>query len=743
MFIKGIRRVDVDMAKLLEEVKSQQKQELAESISNKQQTQPTATQPTTQKRIVQHGDAVELEDGTVGIYIDHQVEMQRLQEVDKTKMKLMNLVKQDSSLITDENQEYVVDEFGNHTDPGTEWLKRNPYSTKANTMRKIKAGFSQLTYGFKGLVPINSEEGRIVAEALDKVRTGEVILPTPEEYEAQRLAAEHRKRERMQRLQQKANEQPTKKQKSTKTRTKKKQVQKVEHPVDISVTTPPEEPETEIKMAEAPKYAIVQKGVLEQLMENNKDEITKSTSTIEPTEPVTIKKPKSRIPVVTTDESISDSEGMVITNTDINSSTNEPSTQVPPPPQQEEKKPLDMFQVHEMVEAQRAEILQQTDSDIESSDNEEGSTATETPDVMHITLEKGQAKDFAQNMPKELYDKFQATKTVHIEEIEMKQIPTATRRITDISQYRELCSKRPNHVVGELAERALVNSGIIIVVKAASSIEQASIFLPHADNYMDYDMERVYEFMYTHTVDTSIGKLSYNEFKDVISLLDIDTVLEAIYSISEQKEKTISMNCPADDEDDGIPGCGGSFEMKINTGTLPDTKNFPKESMDQVKKIIKAKGDLEKSKEIQMTSPASTVRIAKIGDRYFVARSMTASRYITLDARRAELSKYPQIIKLLLINVDSIQIETPIEGTDEVETSVIDSVELIAEELTQLTDEELTLLKQFLTTIKEYVPMRFSIKGPYQCPLCGKVHPDAQLNSMIQLIFQVALTTLS
>ena len=147
------------------------------------------------------GDYFVGEDGVGAIVIDNEERARKMQENDKTGKALLELVHSDA-LITDAN-EYRPN-YGENApegyDPGVEWMRNNPFDKKTKDMADIKRRFSKLTYGFTGLVDANSPEARIMAEAMEKVRTGEVVLPTPEEFEQQKREAEERKRQRRERL---------------------------------------------------------------------------------------------------------------------------------------------------------------------------------------------------------------------------------------------------------------------------------------------------------------------------------------------------------------------------------------------------------------------------------------------------------------------------------------------------------------------------------------------------------------
>lgn len=189
------------MSEIIKAAKLQQAERNKKIMEGKKKTtiqQPTA-QPITNSTELKHGDYVKTADGVGGIIIDHEEELRKMQENDVTGKSLLELVNGDT-IVTDAND--YVPNYGKDApegyNPGVEYISNNPFDPKSESMAKIKEGFAGLTYGLPGhgLVPADSEEGRRVTEALEKLRTGEIVLPTPEEYERQKQEALERRKQR-------------------------------------------------------------------------------------------------------------------------------------------------------------------------------------------------------------------------------------------------------------------------------------------------------------------------------------------------------------------------------------------------------------------------------------------------------------------------------------------------------------------------------------------------------------------
>ena len=683
-----------DMSELIKAAKAQQiekSKKLAEEkkhqVPNKNTVQVTNTSDLSS---VEHGSYVETEDGVGGIVIDHDVELERIRENDETGQKLIALL-DENSIISDVNA-YVPD-YGEEApegyDPGVEYIKNNPYDPKVRDMMKIKEGFSKLTFGLPGhgLVDANSEEGKRVTEALDKLRTGEIVLPTAEEYEAQKKAAAERRAKRMA-----------------------EQNNQQEEVIDTNYKAIEEK---EIEMAEMPENAIMKKGVDDLL-----NEINGTNNINEVGGPV----PMNRIDLNDIEEP---------TNEEVK--TPEPphvvlgQPIVPPKPPVEEQTPINLAGLEEELDAE-AHGTMVVNKPVEPEIKPE--------EVVTINVPEGEADTLIQNLPLETYDKVVKAKVVKVNEIELKDVPTRTTRITDIESYRRLTQRRPSINTAEITERVLINSGFVVTLKAATSLEMATIFSASSS---DIDWEKEYTFCYEHTVGTSIGKLSYNEFVSKVSPSDIETILFGIYEISETDTRKVSIICGTNDG-----GCGKSYEVDTEINKLPNYDALNDRSKERIKKIVAAKNSLDESRRIAKDSPTTLAKYVECGDRILTVRATTGNMMIERVDRIDEMAAtYNPIIALLMLYVENIRI-TYREREDAPETSfLIDTVGILCEELLKLTDQEIEFIKDIITNdLEEYPTVTFSIKGPCICPHCGNVKDSIEC-SVSDLVFQKAQSVLA
>ena len=681
-----------DMSEMIKMAKAQQAEKTKKTIEEKQKRTVQAVNEAETKQLtnlsdienVEHGSYVMTSDGTGGIVIDHELEAQKIRDNDETRKKLTALL-DNSSIISDVNA-YTPD-YGEDApegyDPGVEYIKNNPYDPKVKQMMDLKEGFSQLTFGLPGhgLVDVDSEEGKRVSEALEKLRTGEVVLPTPEEYEAQKKAALKRRKKR---LEEKSNQ-------NIETNNEQNPNAETES-VDIN---------DELSMGEMPENAVMMKGVDDLLNNINQTEtrVGEETPKIEPTETATI----TSVPPVKEGEP-----------TDVKS---------PIAPQ-----PINLAGIEEELDAEAHEPQKPTAP---------AEPEIKPEEIVEINVKEGEADKVIENLPIETYDKIIKSKVIKVNEVELKDVPTKTTRITDIARYRMLSKRRPNTNTAEVTERVLINSGFVVTLKAATSLEMATIFSSPASDEVDWEKE--YVFCYEHTVGTSLGKLSYNEFVTRVDPSDIETILFGIYEISETDKRKFSIICGTNDG-----GCGSSYEYDTEINKLPDYDALSEESKERVRKIIAAKNSPDETRRIVNDSPTSIVKYVQCGeDRVITLRTTTGNMMIERNDRINDIiTNHGPVIALLVLFVENIKITIKEREDVEPTTFLLDTTELLCEELLKLTDEELNFIKDIITDeLVEYPTIKFTIKGPCRCPHCGNVK-DTVPCSISELVFQRAQSVL-
>ena len=735
MFHMRYEEANVDVAAL---IKKSREQRITQQTTTTQKTTSTnntvkVIQNTSDLESVKGGEYVQTEDGVNAYVIDHEEQVRKLRENDKTGTALLNLVNS-TGLISDANA-YVPD-YGENApedyDPGLEWAGDNEHDPKAKKLNELKNYFSEFAVGINGLTD-DPLEAMAVQEAMEKIYGGEVVLPTPEEYKKQKEELAKKKAERKERLKNKSKQNQQNNQKPARSNPepiRNNQQQK-------------EEPESELQMAEMPENAIIRKGAVEEMAEllgnagnpaggtsvqtQNHVAIAGSNKPRQTPQSVEKAAPTHVTPVAEKEPEVDQSMQQVETYGE-----SESGLVIDTPPEQssyqgenqEESNPFGNG-VLNLAEAQDAvaEAAEKATATPPQTEQQEPITVINVP--------QGEVDNVIRQLPLDTYDKVVTSKSIQVNEVELKDVPVATRTVTNIDDYRALKARRTTKKDSEVTERVLINSGIIVTVKAATSMEMATIF--KNTMYDETDWSKMYQFCYQHTVMTSVGKPSYNDFVAKVSPRDIETVLDGIYEISETDERNVELNCG-----EGEGGCGKQYTAKFEVKKLANVNRLPEKSIRRVKEIVDARNDPMKAKEIQKNSPTCLVKCAQLGDRTVHIRPTTGHMMIErIDQINNIANRYNQLIALLILYIEKITITLP-PVRDDVPADSFDIVdtESLCEELKSLDDDELEQIKYIVAEkLDDYESVTYSLKGQFVCPHCQMVKTEVPC-SISDLVFQ-------
>ena len=151
-----------------------------------------------------HGDIIEFEDGSSGIVIDKQEQLNKIAKAASNE-KLDKLVDESSPIYGD----IVKNTSGvdPNRDYGMKVVNADPDSDDAQQIMTVKQAFAGLAPGLEGLVPENSPEAREFSNAFKELQEGKYVLPSVSEYEKQKEAVRKRKQEEAQKIMESQNNQ--------------------------------------------------------------------------------------------------------------------------------------------------------------------------------------------------------------------------------------------------------------------------------------------------------------------------------------------------------------------------------------------------------------------------------------------------------------------------------------------------------------------------------------------------------
>lgn len=339
---------------------------------------------------------------------------------------------------------------------------------------------------------------------------------------------------------------------------------------------------------------------------------------------------------------------------------------------------------------------------------------TGDPNVVQFNVPEGQVKSFISTLSTETRGNISRSQSIVINEVKKRDIPTSTRTIKSLDEFKRIIPQRKH---SEVIGIALPNSGIYATFKGAGSLAMATI-LPDLDtNQVDY--QKRYQFCHECLVDTSIGKLSLSEFCAYVSNDDLELCLFAILRASEADENTIVLEC-------GNESCKSEYEVKYKLTELLDVDSITPETNNQVTRIIQNKDVFEKAKGVFESSPTMTTKQIDVTDNDGNKISIDfriPNGTVTIDRQphiQEIVQNYNQYILGFILWIPRIYYTIQIEGDDQAEPYMIDDAMVIAEVLSSLDDDVLRAMGQVVSGMDVYGGLTFSFKGDYRCPKCGR-----------------------
>ena len=316
------------------------------------------------------------------------------------------------------------------------------------------------------------------------------------------------------------------------------------------------------------------------------------------------------------------------------------------------------------------------------------------------------ASEFISSMNIEDREKLERAKKIRVNEVTLVDVPVATRKIRDLKEYRRVI---PKSNVAETVDAVLINSGYVATFKGCGSLKLASL-LPDESETVDYGKR--YSLCYEQLVDTSIGKMSYQEFVSKTSVTDIEECLRSILRAGCVDEDEIIIDC-------GV--CHSEYKVKFTYSGLIDIDTMDAQTKEQMDKIMKARASLDEAEEVQKSSPVMTSRIVKLSDSITISLKHTdgTTAIAVYPKFKTYANKYNPLISAFIAYINKMWLTQP-DSSGEMQTYLIDNPDIIADVLYNSSDEELEIIRQNIPEIYDIPKFTYGFKGDFYCPNCGK-----------------------
>jgi len=577
-----------------------------------------------------HGDVVESDDGVAELVVDRFHERDKTLQQDKRTQSLLRLADREDTTF-----ESLKEVNSDTVDRGMLVVKKDPHSQSALKIMEVKRAFANYSVGAKGLVEKDSEDAKKFELLMSAVRSGRVVLPTVEEYEAQKKAEQERMKNNIQ-----------------------------EDTIMTELKTERQNPR------------------------NNPP--TKTEAPVQPTELPVNRVPKTQQAPIPKDASVKKAE------------------------------PINLAR----MQAEKKDKVEQTSQMI--------APPVVPPTVTEFKVPAEKAEVFYSTLTTEQKSKVTRSDTIVINEIQEVDVPTATKSIDDLGEYKRVV---PRAVSGEFVEIPLPNSGYIATMYGCSDMEMAAIMVDPDATEIDY--AKRYQFCYDQLKTTSIGFLSYQEFVRYTSPRDLVGMIWAIYRASTPSEESMTLSC-------GNPNCKKPYDVTMKLDDMVDYESLSPETIEMINKLIEVRDDVDAAIALRKESPASKVKYMKIGDRTWCIKAPdgpTTISHVKVINKIADQYKLPQI-PLLLIYIREVYVYLDVTDAGKTEPFKITNPEIIAKELARLDTASMNQLYTIVNNITEYDPYQFKLKGTIKCPHCGKEEHDLAVD-VDDLVFQKVVRTMN
>lgn len=352
----------------------------------------------------------------------------------------------------------------------------------------------------------------------------------------------------------------------------------------------------------------------------------------------------------------------------------------------------------------------------------------ESTEQVTFNVPEGQVHSFITTLPKSTRENISRSKSIVVNEVKKKIIPSAVRTITSLAEFKQVVKSKND---SEVLSVVLPNSGIYATFKGSGSLAMASI-APDRAGQTDY--AKRYQFCYDNLVTTSLGKLSYTEFCAYVAMEDLNLCIFTILRASDPDENKITLIC-------GDENCKSEYDITYKYSELMDMDSVSEETLKQVETIVKNKDIYQNAKRVFEESPVMQVKTVEVTDSEgaIIDIEIKIPNGTTLIERTPVIPDIAKeknaFIAGFLMYIPRVYYTPAVPDGEEAPQYEIDSPEVIAEIVSNIDDETLKAITDVLQELKQYDAPKFSFKGEFECPVCHR-HETKVPCEVDTLVFQ-------
>ena len=298
---------------------------------------------------------------------------------------------------------------------------------------------------------------------------------------------------------------------------------------------------------------------------------------------------------------------------------------------------------------------------------------------------------------REKLEKVKKIKLEEVETVELKQIKTKRAKKGRAKKIINKVNKTRHTPV------VLPISGFTVTMSGCSTYELLTLI---TDEGNPVELQRSkWSLIHSKIVDTSIGKLSFDDFLNNVAQMEYDVLVYGILCASYPEKDKFPLKCPK---------CGTSFEHEYDIRSLLRAEKMSDKLMDAVAHVVDCSVREEDAKECHENSLLNQDLVIKLPQSGYIFRLgvQTAHDFIenSVDAIDRLDQKYAQSA-IIASAVRSIFIEDPDDG----EYFEIDDTEDVIETIFSLQNTDLVVLGKKITELVDDMSFEFGLMN-IDCP---------------------------
>ena len=298
---------------------------------------------------------------------------------------------------------------------------------------------------------------------------------------------------------------------------------------------------------------------------------------------------------------------------------------------------------------------------------------------------------------REKLEKVKKIKLEEVETVELKQIKTKRAKKGRAKKIINKVNKTRHTPV------VLPISGFTVTMSGCSTYELLTLI---TDEGNPVELQRSkWSLIHSKIVDTSIGKLSFDDFLNNVAQMEYDVLVYGILCASYPEKDKFPLKCPK---------CGTSFEHEYDIRSLLRAEKMSEKLMDTVAYVVDCSIREEDAKECHENSLLNQDLVIKLPQSGYIFRLgvQTAHDFIenSVDAIDRLDQKYAQSA-IIASAVRSIFIEDPDDG----EYFEIDDTEDVIETIFSLENTDLVVLGKKITELVDDMSFEFGLMN-IDCP---------------------------